>query len=110
MTVKDLITKEYQLLTNEVTLDNYFNGCYSTDLLSAAISSAKPNNILITIISNQNTIAVAMMIDLLLVIIAENKTVSKEMIDKANEENICILKTKYKTFEVIIDLYTRGLI
>jgi predicted transcriptional regulator len=110
MIVKDLITKDYELLTNEITLENHFSGCYSTDLLSAAIGNAKPNNILITIISNQNTIAVAMMIDLLLVIIAENKLVSKEMIDKANEEGICILKTKYKTYEVTIDLYQRGLI
>jgi len=110
MIAKDILTSHYELVTNDKTLNNEFIGCYATDLLSQAISSAKPKNILVTIISNPNTVALAMMIDLLLIIIAENKTVSMEMIDRANDQNICILRTKLSSVEVIIDLHKRGLI
>ncbi|MDO9629230.1 MAG: hypothetical protein Q7I99_04955 [Acholeplasmataceae bacterium] len=108
MTVSDILSSSYLLLTNQNTLSNTFEGIYQTDLLSAAIKSAKPNQGLVTLISHVNTVALAMMIDLSLIIIAENRLISKEMIDKANEEGICILQTALKSFEVVIDLYQRG--
>ena len=110
MLVSDLINSSYELLTNQDTLSNTVQGIYQTDLLSAAIKSAKPNDALITLISHVNTIALAMMIDLSLIIIAEHRSVSKEMIDKANEEGICILRTHLKSHEVVIDLFKRGLL
>lgn len=108
MLITNLLTQDYQLMTHDATLHQSFQGCYATDLLSQAIKSAEPNNALITIIAHENTIALAMMIDLPLVIVTEGKMVSSMMIQKANEENICILKTFLKTHEVVIDLYRRG--
>ncbi len=110
MKVSDILNSSYELLTNQKTLNNTFHGVYQTDLLSAAIKSAKPNQGLITLISHVNTVALAMMIDLSLIIIAEHRNVTAEMIDKANEEGICILSTELKSFEIVIDLYQRGLI
>ncbi len=110
MMISDVLTKQYHLMTDEKTLQQSFQGCYTTDLLSQAIKSAEPSNALITIISHENTIALAMMIDLPLVIITEDKVVSPVMIQKANEENICLLRTSLKTHEVVIDLYQRGLL
>lgn len=106
----DIMNSFYELLTEEKTLANSYHGIYQTDLLSAAIKSAKRNDALITLISHVNTVALAMMIDLSLIIIAEHRFVSKEMIDKANEEGICILRTKMKSHEIVIDLYKRGLL
>ncbi len=110
MMVSDIMNDSYELLTDHQTLSNSFQGIYQTDLLSAAIKSAKPNQGLITLISHVNTIALAMMIDLSLIIIAEHRFVSQEMIEKANEEQICILRTSMKSFEIVIDLYQRGFI
>lgn len=107
---KLLNSNSYRLVTSLITRDNEFQGVYTTDLLSAAIKSAKPNNILVTIISNPNTIALAMMIDLPVIIIAESRPIDQKMIDKANEENIAIVSTTFLTHETIIDLYDRGLI
>jgi len=110
MKIRDILSKDYQLLTEQHTATISYKGCYQTDLLSAAIKSADVGNLLITIISSLNTVALAMMIDLSGVIITEEKKVSKEMIERANQENIALISTHLKSHEVIIDLYQRGLL
>jgi hypothetical protein len=110
MKIHDILTKDYQLLTDQHTSDLSFKGCYQTDLLSAAIKSADVGNILITIISSLNTVALAMMIDLPGIIVTEDRKVSNDMIDRANQENIALISTHLKSHEVIIDLYQRGLL
>lgn len=60
MKVSEILNSSYELLTNQITLENSFQGIYQTDLLSAAIKSAKPNQGLITLISHVNTVALAM--------------------------------------------------
>jgi len=110
MKINEILSSQYTLLTDKLTETNTYEGCYTTDLLSAAIQGALSSNILITLISNQNTIGLAMMIDLPAVIITEGKVVTQIMIQKANEEQIAILSTKLKTHEVVIDLLKRGLI
>lgn len=108
MKIKELLSDKYISITNEHLLDNEFKGLYATDLLSQAIHAAKSGNILLTIISNLNTVAVAVMIDLPCIIICSQKQVAKTLIDKANDEGICMLSTKFHEHEVIIDLYQRG--
>jgi hypothetical protein len=108
MIIKDIINRDYQLLTNQETSLVEFKGCYATDLLSAAIKSSEPNNILITIISHLNTVALAVMVDLPAIIISEGRSVNPEMIERANLEHIAILQTTRKTHEVVIDLFQRG--
>jgi len=107
-TAKELLTKDYICLTNEVTLMNAWEHLYVTDLLSQAIKSAEKNSILITLISHETTVGVAMMLDLPVIIITENKYVTETMITKCNEENICLIKTSLKSYEVVLDLYRRG--
>jgi len=108
MIIKDIINRDYQLLTNPETSLVEFKGCYATDLLSAAIKSSEPHNILITIISHLNTVALAVMVDLPAIIISEGRTVTALMIERANLEHIAILQTARKTHEVVIDLFQRG--
>ena len=108
--IKDIISPSYLVKTDSKNLTQSYQGIFVTDLLSQAIHSAKPNNILITIISNLNTIAVAVMLDLPCIIICSGKPVTNEMITRANHENISIIQTEKHEHEVIIDLYQRGLI
>lgn len=110
MKVKDILSPNYKLLTASDTLELEIEGCYATDLLSQAIKSAEENNILITIISHQTTIGVASMVNLPAIIIAESRSVSLDMIEKANEHHIAIITTPMKTYEVILDLFKRGII
>lgn len=110
MRVKDMLSSDYTLITEESTKENEVLGIYTTDLLSQAIKNMSEHEMLITIISHGTTVALAMMIDLSSIIIAEDKKVSKEMVDKANDAGIAILKTPLKVYEVVVDLKERGFI
>lgn len=110
MTAKDILTKDYLCMTDLNTLNNVFTSVYATDLLSQAIKSAEKDSVLITLISHDTTVALAMMIDLSIIIITENKKVIPSMIEKCNEEHICLIATPLKTHEVIVDFVKRGLI
>ena len=105
---KDILTQDYICVTDDKTLMNPWENMYVTDLLSQAIKSAERNAILITLISHETTVGVAMMLDLPVIIITENKSVTTTMIAKCNEENICLIKTPLKSHEVVLDLYQRG--
>lgn len=108
--IKDILTPNYQCLTNQTSLEHVFEGCYTTDLLSQAIKNMNELNIFITSLAHENVIAVMMMLDLNCVIMTEKTNVSSSIIDRCNEENMCLITTTYKAHEVIIDLYQRGFI
>ncbi len=102
--LKDLISNNndfFKLTTSEATLENTYSDIYATDLLSVAMSNAKANSILITVINNLNTIAVSSLLDLPCVILTNSVKPSIEMINKANEEQIAVFTTKFDTVTVI---------
>lgn len=99
----------YELLTNKHG-DPYFEGIYATDLLSTAIKHMKPDMALITLISTNSTINLAMMLDFNVIILTKDASLSEDFIQKAITEALTIIKTDYLTHEVIIDMMTRSLI
>jgi len=108
MLVHDILTNDYRLLTELSTANHPYEGVYASDLLSVVLRSASQNAVLITIIANLNTIAVAMLMDLPAIIFSENQVVTQAMIEKANLENIALISTSLKTHEVILDLKARN--
>jgi hypothetical protein len=110
MRVSEILDARYQLLSASETKENCANGIYAGDLLSIVMKSAKPKNLLITVITNINTIAVAVLMDFPIIIFAEGNKPTKEMIAKADDEKIALLGTELKTYEVILDFYKRGLL
>ncbi len=93
------------LVTNDKTLDNTFDGVYSGDLLSNVMANIKEDNLLVTIMCNLNTIAVASLRDVPAIIFCENKHATVEMIDKANELEIALVETSLNAVEVIRKIY-----
>lgn len=110
MNINAILSEDYQLLTNTMMLNREFHQVYAGDLLSIVMKSASKGCTLITVISNLNTIAVAVLLEIPAIIITENQTITQAMIDKANEESVAIFKTSLKTHEVIIDFKNRGLL
>jgi len=108
--VESLLTDQYTLLTHDKLVSNEFHGVYATDLLSSAIKHMKHKEALITLIASQTTISLAVMLDLEVIIIVDNQDVDQKLIDRANKEDIALIKTNYLTHEVIIDLFQRGMI
>jgi len=108
MTIREILTSDYQMMSDTSSLDKTYHNVYAGDLLSVVMRSASKGCILISVISNLNTLAVAVLLDIPAIIITENQTVSQSMIERANLESIALITTPFKTHEVIIDLKDRG--
>lgn len=81
------------------------NGVYIGDLLSIVMSKAKEKNIWITIQTHLNILAVAELLDISAIIVAENMEISKDTIAKANDIGIPLFKSKLSAYEIACKLY-----
>jgi len=80
----------------DVKIDNL----YICDLLSWVMSHAQKGDAWITVLTNVNVPAVAVMTDVACVIIPEGIEVEELTLKKANENAITIISTRYSAFEI----------
>ena len=73
---------------------------YCSDLMSDVMAHAVPNCIWVTIQAHKNSIAVALIKDIRAIIFTNNVPVEREVIKKAKEERINLLRTKKDSFTV----------
>lgn len=109
MKIIDLLSNDnFLLINNPTSLEKEMKGIFSCDLLSHVMANAKEDNVLITILNNINVLGVASLIDLSCVIFSHNTKVKDDIIKKANELDIAIIKTPLSTAETTILLSTLG--
>ncbi len=84
----------------DIQTDNVYIG----DLLSVVMSKAKEQSIWITIQTHLNVMAVAELLDIACVIVVEGMEVEEQTINKSNELQIPILKTKASAYEIACKL------
>lgn len=89
----------------ECDLSRKVEGVYCGDLLSWVMSHAKSSYCLVTIMSNVNVLAVASLLDLSCVILAESVIPDEEFIKVAKEKNINVLSSNHTAFELCAKLY-----
>lgn len=82
--------------TKEITIDNI----YICDLLSWVMSHAKKGDAWITVITNVNVPAVALLAEVACVIIPEDIQVEELTLRKAKENGIIIIGTQYSAFDI----------
>lgn len=100
MTVRDMVEKmALQVLAGEEGMNQEIEGGYIGDLLSFVMSHAKEKNIWITIQGHINSVAVASLLGLSAIILAEGAEADAEMLRKANEEEIPIISTTQNSFD-----------
>lgn len=80
-------------------------GVYAGDLLSWVMGHASEGECLVTIMSNVNVLAVASLLDLPCVILAEGVQPDDEFLALAKEKEINILKTDKSTYSACTVLY-----
>ena len=105
MTVKQLADTE---TFSSVTLpdgERVISGAYVGDLLSWVMGHANGGECLVTIMSNVNVLAVASLLDLSCVILAENVKPDDEFLSLAKEKEINVLSSSERTYEVCTMLY-----
>ena len=101
MDINELITViDGKLLTQKVKNAVKIENVYICDLLSWVMSHSQKGDAWITVLTNVNVPAVAMMTDVACVIIPEGIDVEELTLKKANENEITIISSKYSAFEI----------
>jgi serine kinase of HPr protein (carbohydrate metabolism regulator) len=109
MRLKDVIKKfDLQPVAGYKENDINVSGAYTSDLLSDVIANTKKENIWITMQIHVNIIAVANLKELSAIIVVMDKNVDKDTIERAEKENIPILKTELTAFQISGKLYEYG--
>ncbi|MBE7015556.1 MAG: AraC family transcriptional regulator [Ruminococcaceae bacterium] len=100
MNVSDFVKKLDLAVLTETDLDRPVNGCYIGDLLSWVMGRATSGDIWITIMNNINIVAVASLTDCACILLCEGVNVEKEIINKANSQDIIILQSDKTAYEL----------
>ena len=109
VTVADIAERlALKVLTRKASLNKDITGGYASDLLGCVMARAQAGNIWVTLQAHPNVVAVATLLNLSGVIVAEGNTVGQPTIDKAEEEGIAILSTPSTTYTVVERLGENG--
>lgn len=93
---------------NNEGLDNEIKGVYSCDLLSWVMSHAQKGDAWITVHTNLNIAAVAVLTEVSCIIVPEDISVDQDTIKRAENEGIVILGTSLSTYEICCKAYESG--
>ncbi len=90
---------------NKIAVSREVEGAYCCDLLSWVIGRAGDKDALITVMTNQNVVAVAVMADLPCIILSEGVQVEPQIIEKATDNDVHMLRSQYTTYETAIKVH-----
>jgi serine kinase of HPr protein (carbohydrate metabolism regulator) len=76
------------------------SGAYTSDLLSDVMANAKEGGALITIQAHKNTVAVAALVNISVLIICNSRPLPDDMLEAAKSEGIAVIRTKENQFTV----------
>ncbi len=79
--------------------ENEVKGAYVGDLLSWVMGKAGEGNLWITIMTNVNVIAVAMLREISAIVLAEGVEIDNEVIEAARLKGINVLRTPLASYE-----------
>ena len=89
--------------------DKEIVGIYIGDLLSWVMGNANEKNAWITIMTNINTVAVATLVDVGCIILADGVAPSNDTLDAAKEKGVNILSSDKPAYETAIKLHGVGI-
>lgn len=102
MTIRDLMQRKELSLVQDVFDDGPVSGGYTSDLLSDVMARAETDNILITIQAHVNTIAVAKLVGIRAVVIANDREILEDMVQAAQKEKIAIFRSPLNQFDLSV--------
>lgn len=102
MTIKDLTRCAQLKLVQEDFDDAVIAGGYTSDLLSDVMAHAAADNVLITIQAHINTIAVAKLVGIRALIIANDREILEDMAYAAKKERIAIFCSTLDQFDLSV--------
>ncbi len=106
MKVTELVENlQLTVFTGNIGMENEITGGYVSDLLSDVMGNASEGNVWVTIQNHLNVVAIASLKDLAAIIFVKDVEPSEEVLNKAKEENVPVLGSAEKTFELSGKIY-----
>ncbi|MDR2028578.1 MAG: hypothetical protein LBP93_03460 [Treponema sp.] len=105
MTIREAAQALGAEIIQDLFEDTTLTGAYTSDLLSDVMANAKEGGALITIQAHKNTVAVATLVNITVIIICNSRPVPEDMIEAAKEEGIALIRTGENQFNVSGRLY-----
>ncbi len=99
MTVHELCEKTGFSVLSLPQPERQIEGGYAGDLLSWVMGNATHGCAWVTIMTNRNIIAVASLIEMSCIVLAEGCTLSEELLQLANTQNINILSSPLGAYD-----------
>ena len=109
MKVSDLLAlAEARNLTAEVPADRDVTCGYACDLLSWVMAHGEEGMAWVTVQTHLNVVAVAALAEMACVILPEGIDMEQDVLDKANDEGICVLSSPLTTYEICGRMAAQG--
>ncbi|MCT4588090.1 MAG: PucR family transcriptional regulator ligand-binding domain-containing protein [Carboxylicivirga sp.] len=89
-------------------IDKEVEQAFASDLMSDVLTLESEQLVLITGLTNMQTVRTAEMADIDCVVFVRGKKVTPEMIEVANENNMVLVECEYSMFRTIGMLYEAG--
>ena len=106
MTIREAIKALDLFPVQDEFEDKQLAGAYTSDLLSDVMAHAHDSGALITIQAHKNTIAVATLVNVSLIIICNSRPIPDDMTEAAKDEGIALARTAENQFVVSGRLYS----
>ena len=104
MTVKELAERLSLKTLTSPDESREVLGCYAGDLLSWVMGRAQSDDAWVTIMTNVNIVAVAMLADVSCVIIAESAEIEKDVVEKASEKGINLYTSDKTVYQLCAEI------
>ncbi|MDR2553525.1 MAG: hypothetical protein LBD31_10240 [Treponema sp.] len=92
------------LLRAEILQDEFedvsLTGAYTSDLLSDVMANAKEGGALITIQAHKNTVAVATLVNVTVIVLCNKRPIQDDMLEAARDEGIAVIRTGENQYTV----------
>ncbi|MDR0707153.1 MAG: hypothetical protein LBF60_04665 [Treponema sp.] len=85
--------------------DADITGAYTSDLLSDVMAHAHDGEALITIQAHKNTVAVASLVNIPVIVVCNSRPLSEDMLEAAKDEGIAVIRTRENQFATSGKLY-----
>ena len=85
--------------------DREVTAVYCCDLLSVVMGRGKADSAWVTVMGNINSAAVAVLVDIGVIVLAENTKPDENLLNKAKDENLTILGSADPIFETALKIY-----
>jgi hypothetical protein len=100
---------EWTVLAGDGYLNAEVKGGYVADLLSCVMAGAETGDLWITLQTHANIVAVASLLGIAAIVVAEGAVVPENTLDKAEDQGIAVLSSKDPVYETVAQLISLGI-